>query len=82
MTALYSLTLCVQGLVTLTGSQGAAVIQSHKGSLDTTLTQNNNGFVYYIIMLLCNDCIMQEGQHPYQKLLAYHAQAIFLNKLI
>lgn len=70
----------VQGPATITGSQDTTVKQSHKDSLDTTLTQNNNNvFVYYIILSLCNNCIMQ-GQHTYQELLAYHTD-VFLHHI-
>lgn len=58
-------------------------MQSHKGSLDTTLTQNNNKvFVYYILilLLLCNNFFMQE-EHTYQELLANHFGVLFLSKL-
>lgn len=63
----FSLSLCpgctfsiVQGLTIITGSQGTTVIQSRKGSLATTLTQNNNIVsASHIILSLCNNCIIQ-----------------------
>lgn len=74
--------MCVLGLATVTGSQGATVKQSHKGSLDTTLTQNNNNVsVYYIIFSLCNNCIRKAEHLTYQELVAYHTDAFFLDKL-
>lgn len=50
-----SLPASVQRLSTIAGSPGTTVIQSHKGSLDATSTQNNNIFVHYIILSLCNN---------------------------
>jgi len=72
----------VQGLATITESQGATVKQSHKGYLHAILIQNNNNvFVYYIILSLGNNCITQEHHHTYQELLAYHTNVFFLDIL-